>query len=101
MRYTYIISAIHITAEPVERFDTNHITNTIGWYPNRRSALKSIRANTQMISEDGYSRYAVLEKYKAGLCQIRSSETWFEYFEGEYRERDKPERFDGILNFGM
>lgn len=103
MKNIYIISAIHIKkdVDPYSKFDINHITHTVGWYPSLKKALRSIEYNPFMISEDGYSKYAVIEEYKAGLYQIRENEIWFEYFEGKYTKIEKPKRFDRIINFGI
>ena len=103
MKRIYVISAIHIQkdVDPDSKFDINHITHTVGWYPSLKKALRSIKDNPSMIAEEGYCKYAVVEEYNTGICIIREKEIWFEYLEYEYTKIDKPKRFYGIINFGI
>ncbi len=74
---------------------------TVGWYPNKQSAMDCIQENRGDIFETTYT-YAVVEELPWGLYPKPASEVWFKWSHelGSYQPCERPSEFAGVLSCG-
>ncbi len=84
---------------------------TVGWFPSPEEAVEIVEGNYGDLEEQGYYKYAVIEKQECGLypTEYIDESVWLEFeATGERADRvvtakkiPRPERFEGVCNFGL
>lgn len=73
----------------------------VGYFSSFEKAKKAIIDNIEIVTDDGYYKYAVIEKVYEGLYGISSNkdsyEQWWFSLIKKVKQIDKPKHFDGIV----
>lgn len=83
---------------------TNEKKNTlesVGFFFEKKEALKRIEKNALDLSDDGYYNYCCLMSFEEGLYSIFNEELWYKWDKEveKYIKCDKPKQFDNIAFF--
>ena len=100
MKYRYFVTTIRIYHEGKYEL---HDCRCIGFYEKISSARWVILHNS--LDEQGYYKYAVIEKFGPGWYPDVKLEEWYQYkYVGKKRKVikiDKPKRFAQTCNYGI
>jgi hypothetical protein len=74
-----------------------------GWFSTLKSAKKTIVDNSEILNEDGYYRFLVIEQIPEGISIGLHKEWWFVWDEDNevYVKTAKPDALRHIIHFSM
>jgi hypothetical protein len=82
---------------------SNTSTRCFGWYSSLEEAKESLNKNPNVISEEGYYEYVIIEEYETGLHPLCIDGVWYKWNDNskKYIPSMKPLIFEKVCNFGL
>ena len=73
----------------------------VGFYYDRKDALKTAEGNYGDIYECGSYPYVVIEEVPEGVYKYQSKSWWYKWRDGKYRKTRKPKSYKNVVGFGI